>query len=74
MPATLIRICAWSGPAAMAIVAPIFWMMGFLPPPPAALDAAQVAAFYEAHRPENRRHDRHRGRPAPRADPDQGGG
>lgn len=51
MPATLIRICAWSGPAAMAIVAPIFWMMGFLPPPPAALDAAQVAAFYEAHRP-----------------------
>ncbi|MEO0438313.1 MAG: hypothetical protein AAF098_15540 [Pseudomonadota bacterium] len=44
------KACIWSGPVFALIMLVSFLLLGFIPPLPAALDASEVAQYYEDHR------------------------
>jgi hypothetical protein len=43
-------ISAWCGPVFVALLAPIWWYMGFLPPLSPQMSPVEVAQFYANHR------------------------
>lgn len=47
---TIQRACIWSGPVFIVIMLVCLIIMGFIPPPSPAYDAAQIAAYYEENR------------------------